>query len=526
MSHRQDLHQRFVALTIVCNVVLALCIIVLPLYNHRSHQAQPQAVATFAPAPDVTVTVPLAAHGTASQMNLSTNFYDAGEVGGAVDPAHGNLLQEWGPQMVRLHMGFTGDDPSLPEAQYGQWDFTKLDAAISRLRATHTTFFLNVRTGPAWMFAATGQLRDQTYQEFAQYMARLVGWYNVGGFTDEQGHFHASGHQHWVHTWEIWNEPNSGYDIPISFPNPQNTWLDPVSFAALYSTTASAMRAVDPSIQTGGPALSSYPDDRYLTQFIQHITAPLDFLSFHFYAVGNQRSADHTAFDAVDGAFAHRLTLARALLDAQFPGQRVPIWVDEVGYNEIARLPIDPRGAAPVGVAFDAATFIMAEAHGVAQFTQFPFLGNPQLALVDAKTWQPYVPLRLYETLARAFPPGVTLLPMHISQPQGTVALAALAADGASIRVIIANLQVAHPTDVNGTGLTKTVRVIFTGVAGGATPHVGAVATVWSFDATTDPRHPAQAQRVPLFTAGNAILALQSTLRGYGVEVIEIPLTR
>src|SRR6185437_10547357 len=104
--------------------------------------------------------------------------------------------------------GFHGTT-SLPESRPGQWDFTAPDTAISNMRAQHTTFILNVRSAPPFMFNSSGKLRDGTFHEYARYLARLVGWYNKGGFTDDAGVYHHSGHQGWIHTWEIWNEPSS-----------------------------------------------------------------------------------------------------------------------------------------------------------------------------------------------------------------------------------------------------------------------------------------------------------------------------
>ncbi|MBA3825970.1 MAG: hypothetical protein H0X24_18985 [Ktedonobacterales bacterium] len=501
-----------------------LCALALSMTPPRGQRASASPGALpipLAPA-DFAVSVALAGPSHLNQTHLGTNLTTPSEVLSATDPTHGSLLQAWSPALVRLHLGFTGDEIGLPEMHQGQWDFAQLDAAIARLRATHTPFFLNVRTAPSWMYDASGQLRDQTYQEFAAYMARLVGWYNAGGFTDEAGHFHASGHQGWVGTWEIWNEPNSGYDIPGPVSHRSATWLDAHRFARLYSVAAMAMRAVDPTIATGGPAISAYPDDGYMINFIQGITAPLDFFSFHFYAIGNQQTPDPAVFRAVAETFAHRLAFARVTLDARFPGKAIPIWVDEVGFNEIARYPVDPRGAAPVGIVFAADAFITAAQHDVTQFTQFPFLGNAQLALVDNQRFAPYVPLRFYEVLGQTFPPGVRLLRTTLAPPTGLVVLAALAPDGSSVRVLLANTRAAQPTDVNGAGVAATVRITFTNVAPGAGAHAGSVSNVWSFDATTDPAKRAQAHPVAVFTGSDGGLSVQVGLAGYGVSIIQL----
>jgi hypothetical protein len=501
-------------------IVLCIALVVHP---RTLHAVAPESLATPIPAPAAVIAVPLDASSRLNQMVLGTNLTATSEVLAATNPAHGAPLLTWQP-MLRLHLGYTGDEIVLPDTTYGHWDMTKVDAAVARLRAANVPFYFNVRTGPPWMYDSRGQLRDQSYQEFAQFMARLVGWYNKGGFTDELGRYHASGHLNWISTWEIWNEPNSGYDIPLNVSHPSATWLYATEFAHLYSVTSTAMRAVDPTIHTGGPAISSYPDDRYIVDFINNVTAPLDFFSCHFYAIGSQRAPDAEAFTATTGAFAHRLALARSALDARFPDKAIPIWVDEVGFNEIAVYPVDPRGAASVGVAFAATSFVIAAQHEIGQFIQFPFLGNAQLALVDNKTQQPYVPLRFYQVLARTFPAGVRILPSTLTSASGLQTIAAIAPDGKSLRVLIANTAVAAATDVNGHGIPTTVRVRLAGAVHGLLPHAGEAATAWTFDATTDATKPAPSHPLPIFADDGGTLSVQTPLAGYGVAIIQIPL--
>ncbi len=107
------------------------------------------------------------------------------------------------------------------------WDFSHIDPMLDgfmQATAGHSVI-LNFSTIPAWMFR-TGkpvtyprnpaqvdwdyeqgtELRDPSMQEVAQYYARLLGWYTQGGFRDELGQWHASGHHFKVAYWEILNE--------------------------------------------------------------------------------------------------------------------------------------------------------------------------------------------------------------------------------------------------------------------------------------------------------------------------------
>src|ERR1035437_2856819 len=51
---------------------------------------------------------------------------------------------------------------------------------------------------PVWNYTQGAELRDPSGQELAAYYARLVGWYTLGGFVDEYGKRHESGHHYQV----------------------------------------------------------------------------------------------------------------------------------------------------------------------------------------------------------------------------------------------------------------------------------------------------------------------------------------
>src|SRR5882762_10360482 len=88
------------------------------------------------------------------------------------------------------------------------WDFSLIDPmTIDFLEATKGhSVILNFSTIPAWMhktdkriaypddpnkavwdYEQGTELRDLTFQEVAEYYARLLSWYTKGGFTDEYG---------------------------------------------------------------------------------------------------------------------------------------------------------------------------------------------------------------------------------------------------------------------------------------------------------------------------------------------------
>jgi len=459
---------------------------------------------------------------TKKNMLLATNIVNTKELSPSTSPLAQSvtaLLQQWQPGKVRLHMGFSYGSYTLPESKQGEWDFTDLDATISQLRALHIEYYLEVRTGPPWMYDAAGQLRDQSFGEFATYITRLVSWYNKGGFTDDKGQFHASGHTNWVHEWEIWNEPNSGFEIPAPVADRPATWMSAQRFARLFDVANWAMRKVDPTIATGGPTISSYPDIPYLRDFITSVQSPLDFLTFHYYAVGKASDTDAALFAAADGPRLYdRLVAANQIIASVKPG--LPIWIDEVGVNEASYGTVDGRGTSPLSYAFFTQVFVMAQNEGIALLGQFPLVGTVQFGLLDSTTLKSYRTLWFMQRLAGLFPPGIGELPITGLGNTGLIAMAAIAPDGKHLRVLIGNRRVLHANDVGGTGSAATVKLTFAGNAHLYAVTAGSTAQVWGFDATTSPQSaptPCQA------TATDN--ALTVTVGGYGATMLDLPLS-
>jgi len=47
---------------------------------------------------------------------------------------------------------------------------------------------------------------DTTYARLGEYLARILSWYEKGGFTDELGVVHTSGYHYTFDYWEAFNE--------------------------------------------------------------------------------------------------------------------------------------------------------------------------------------------------------------------------------------------------------------------------------------------------------------------------------
>lgn len=178
------------------------------------------------------------------------------------------------------------------------WDFQYIDPTLDDfMKATEGhSVILNFSTLPAWLFKTPKpvtypsdpnqvywnytqgtELRDPTCKEAADYLARLLSWYTKGGLTDEYGKWHPSGHHYKIAYWELLNE--------IDF---EHHWT-PEAYTRFYDVATAAMLKVDPDLKFMALAMakpSATPEmfEYFLNPAHHRSGAPLDFISYHFYA--------------------------------------------------------------------------------------------------------------------------------------------------------------------------------------------------------------------------------------------------
>jgi glycosyl hydrolase family 39 (putative alpha-L-iduronidase) len=194
------------------------------------------------------------------------------------------------------------------------WDFSLIDPmTIDFLEATKGhPIVLNFSTIPAWLhktekpvaypadpdeaiwkYTQRTEPRDPSFKEIADYYARLLAWYTQGGFTDELGQRHESGHRYAISHWEVLNEPDLEY--PAS----------PETYTRLYDAVVEAMRKVQPDLKFVGVSLA-FPraNPNFFEYFLDKRNhkpgIPLDYISYHFYAVPDPDESpevqEHTFF--------------------------------------------------------------------------------------------------------------------------------------------------------------------------------------------------------------------------------------
>jgi len=194
---------------------------------------------------------------------------------------------------------------------------------------------------PVWDYTQGRDFRDPTFKEVAAYYARLLAWYTQGGFTDEFGQRHESGHHFSIPCWEVLNEPDL-----------ERGWT-PEAYARLYDAIVEAMHRVQPTTKFGGVSLA-YPAGQPL--FFEHFLnpknhkrgVPLDFITYHFYAVPTPDQTpevqQYTFFTQAEG-FLGVVRYVEAIRQRLSPGTKTMI-------NEIGSIAAEDLGQGQPGYAF------------------------------------------------------------------------------------------------------------------------------------------------------------------------------
>ena len=206
-----------------------------------------------------------------------------------------------------------------PTKEKTSWDFRYIDPALEdfmKATAGHSVV-MNFSTMPAWMwktdkpvkypddpnqvfweYTQGTELHDPSMKEAADYFARVLSWYEKGGFTDENGKWHESGHHYKFAYWELLNE--------IDF---EHHWT-PEAYTKFYDVVSTAMLKVDPdlkfmAIASASPATYGAMFEYFFNPANHAPRTHLDFITYHFYASPPEsepfNAMQYTFFDQADG---------------------------------------------------------------------------------------------------------------------------------------------------------------------------------------------------------------------------------
>lgn len=327
-----------------------------------------------------------------------------------------------------------------PMASGTSWDFRLIDPMTEDfLSATQGhSVILNFSTIPAWMFVTKkpvtypenpdtvdwnytqgSQLRDPTMRELGNYYARLVGWYTRGGFTDELGVKHTSGHHYKIDYWEVFNE--------VDFEHK----MTPQQYTQRYDAVVSAIHKVDPQIKFVGLALADPgADPEMFSYFLDHANhrpgIPLDMISYHFYATPTKTQTlgewQYTFFDQAD-RFLTTVRYVEAIRKRLSPETKTTL--DEIGSilptdnkSDDAKVKI-PNAYWNLSGALYAYVFMETAKLGIDVAGESQLVGYPSqfpsVSMVDWNTGQPNARLRVLDLLHSSFSPGEQMASTRIA---------------------------------------------------------------------------------------------------------------
>lgn len=248
------------------------------------------------------------------------------------------------PGMIRYHSsGVMGNSQTSPSGwmnpQTRSWDVEKIRETTA-FWPKGCELMVNIPAWPSWMADENRLLRDEFMDEYAALCAELVRILNV-----ELGLG--------VALWEPLNERELIYVRGLQRAG------KPTQFGKLvtiYNNCARAMKAVDPGIQVGGPAISNIGWMDLIRSFVPGSLENLDFFSCHVYVTNDNSVSDERIFNAAIG-FGDRVATLRAYLDSVSGGRHIPISVNEFNINWTYQT-ADPRMRNHKGAVFDALAMI------------------------------------------------------------------------------------------------------------------------------------------------------------------------
>lgn len=334
---------------------------------------------------------------------------------------------------------------SPPTATQTFWDFSAMDPIVEDFFAATSgqPTVLSIATAPQWMFAAPGapnvptdpdtpvwnyeqgnHLRDPTMREIADYYGRVAGWYLRGGFRDELGAWHNSGHHLTPAYWEVFNEPEYEHN------------LSPAEYTRAYDAITARLHAVDPALKFTGMSLA-VPDHgekffRYFLNLRHHAPgAQLDAISYHFYALGKdgetapQQAASFFAQSDRFLATVGRIEKVRKRLSPATATQINETGCIAAGDQGQGADKMSGRDIPPSYWNLCGATFAYLSARlsalgiqvvGASQLLGYP-TQYPSVSLLDWTTGEPNPRYLVLQLLIKNLAPGDTLMPVAINSP-------------------------------------------------------------------------------------------------------------
>jgi hypothetical protein len=251
-----------------------------------------------------------------------------------------------------------------------------------------------------------------------------LSWYTQGGFTDEYGKRHESGHHYKIDYWEVLNEIDYEHSIT------------PETYTHLYDAVVAAMRKVQPqtkfvALALAGPSAAPRYFEYFLNPKNHKPGIPLDMISYHFYASPKPDESpeieQHTYFEQADG-FINTVRYIETIRQRLSPQTRTT--VDELGSIDSSDFDQGKpgyvfKGLPPSYWNLSGATYaytyselarLGVDIAGESQWVGYPSQ-YPSVSLVDWNTGLPNPRARVLKLLHDNFGPGDKIIDTTSSLP-------------------------------------------------------------------------------------------------------------
>ncbi len=271
----------------------------------------------------------------------------------AATPAYQEGLAYLNLPIVRYHNANLVDDSTEKgvawvDVENKRWDAEKIVAALTAWNPPDVQKVITIPSWPVWMDQDGDKFLDTDQIEaFANFCADLVRITNVNNDFK-------------IPFFEITNERDGLYWVNLQKKGQPERLAE---LTQIYNAAARAMKAVDPSIQTGGPAAMRPDYVEELRRFATATLPNLDFLSVHGYASGSTEESDASIYNKTRNLGDHIKAL-RTMLTEISPDRRIPIHLNEynISWTWETR---EPRMVDHKGAVFDALCFVEFATNGL-----------------------------------------------------------------------------------------------------------------------------------------------------------------
>ena len=243
----------------------------------------------------------------AAPFVFGSNDYEITVLDKAQDRVFQNLLVDLEIPLIRIHHAQLSD--RWTDAATKTWDEAKIQACYDASYSYQPTIVQNIPRWPEWM-ATEGKnlLVSSEHDNYATFCAELVNILNQR-------------QQRQIIYWEPINELEQRYERADKL---DELWQ-------IYNKAAIAMKAQDPSIKVGGPALT-WDNAPMLAQFLQNCGDNVDFISWHRYGTGNPELSTEELMSRTSN-YKQQVRKFRSVAAKHLPDRQIPLFLSEYNIN-------------------------------------------------------------------------------------------------------------------------------------------------------------------------------------------------